>query len=176
MLAQTLFIPVHNEQGSPKQLICDPPPAYAQRRDYCVSIVSFTHALDECPNPCGCSPARNEMSWQTVLTLLTTLTVVARFVANELSLIVCVPDRPSRLKDNSMPSMRRNVCARRRRPARTPGFFGQPALLFEILIAARRRSEAVPAQLPRSAMSLRTQTAIGSVSMIPSTAALRFAS
>ena len=69
-----------------------------------------------------------------------------------------------------MPSTRRNVCARRSRPARAPGFFGQPALVFRDIIparsvAARRRSEAVPVQLPRSAMSLRTQTATGSASM-----------
>src|SRR5260370_9415505 len=64
----------------------------------------------------------------------------------EVILIVRVPARPSRLKDISMPSTRRNVCARRSRPARTPGFFGQSALCFDsssraILVAAPRRSE-----------------------------------
>jgi hypothetical protein len=38
------------------------------------------------------------VSRQTVLTVLTALTVVARFSTRELSLIVRVPARPSRLK------------------------------------------------------------------------------
>ena len=131
----------------------------------------------ECPNPGGCFPPRIEVSWQPVLTVLTALTIEARFSIPALILIVRVPAGPSRVKDISMPSVRRNVCARRSRPARAPGFFGQlEPLLPARALAARRRSEAVPAQLPRSAMSTRTQTATGSASMIPSTAALRFAS
>jgi hypothetical protein len=77
----------------------------------CVSIVSITHAPDECPNSCGCFPPRIEMSWQTVLTALT---VVARFSIRELILIVRVPARPSRLKDISMPNMPK--CARLPKP------------------------------------------------------------
>jgi hypothetical protein len=63
------------------------------------------------------------MSWQSVLTVLTVLTAltVARFSIPALILIVRVPARPSRVKDISMPSMRRNVCARRSRPARATG-------------------------------------------------------
>jgi hypothetical protein len=60
------------------------------------------------------------MSWQTVLTVLTALTVVARFSTLELILIVRVPARPSRLKAISMPSIRRNVCARRTSQSRGP--------------------------------------------------------
>jgi hypothetical protein len=80
----------------------------------CVSIVSITHALDKCPNSCGCFPPRIEMSWQTLLTVLTALTVVARFSTRELILIVRVPARPSRLKDISMPNMPK--CARLPKP------------------------------------------------------------
>jgi hypothetical protein len=50
--------------------------------------------------------------------------MVARFSIPALILIVRVPARPSRLNDMSMPSTRRNVCARRSRLARAPGFFG----------------------------------------------------
>jgi hypothetical protein len=74
-------------------------------RGCCVSIVSIAHAFDEGSNPCSCFPQRTKMSWQTVLTLLTALTVVARFSTPELSLIVRVPARPCRLKDISIPSM-----------------------------------------------------------------------
>jgi hypothetical protein len=81
-------------------------------RGSCVSIVSIAHALDECPNPCGDVPKSTEMSWQAVLTLLTALTMVARFSIPALILIVRVPARPSRLNDMLMPSTRRNVCAR----------------------------------------------------------------
>jgi hypothetical protein len=91
------------------------------------------------------------MLWQPVLTLLT---MVGRFSIPALILIVRLPARPSRVKNISMPSIRRNVCARRSRPARAPGFFGQPALCSETTrarpAATRRRSEAVPAQLLRS--------------------------
>ena len=43
-------------------------------------------------------------------------------------LITLFPARPSRLKAMSMPSARRNVCARRKWPARARGFLGQPML------------------------------------------------
>ena len=42
--------------------------------------------------------------------------------------MIRVPARPSRLKLISIPSARRNVCARRSRPASARGFFGHPAL------------------------------------------------
>jgi hypothetical protein len=78
----------------------------------------------------------------------------------EVMLIVRVPARPSRLKHISMSSMRRNVWARRSRPAKAPGLLGQPAPFFVTLSLAkwatvRRRSEAVPTHLARSAISLR---------------------
>ena len=41
-------------------------------------------------------------------------------------LIVRVPNRPSRPKTISIPSVRRKVCARRSRPASARGLFGQP--------------------------------------------------
>jgi hypothetical protein len=68
-----------------------------------VSVVSITHAFEECPNACGCFPPRTEMSWQAVLTVLTALTVVAWLSTLELILIVRVPARPSQLKAISMP-------------------------------------------------------------------------
>src|SRR5437660_9001027 len=106
------------------------------------------------------------MLGEMVLTLLTALTVRARFSVAALILIVRVPAGPSRVKDISMPSVRRNVCARRSRPARAPGFFGQlEPLLPARALAARRRSETVTAQLPPSAMSTPTQTATGDHSM-----------
>jgi hypothetical protein len=122
---------------------------------------------------------RPEVSWHTALTVVPVLTLVPRFPLPELILIVRVPARPSRLKDTSIPSTRRKVCARRNRPERAPGFFGQPAPERSSAprsLAARKSSEAVPAQLPRSATSLRTQTATGSLSMTSSIADLRFAS
>ena len=58
-------------------------------------------------------------------TLLTVLTVFSRDVR---ILITLLPARPSRLNVISMPSARRNVCARRKWPARARGFLGQPVL------------------------------------------------
>jgi hypothetical protein len=111
------------------------------------AVASVSSVLDECPNPCGCFLWCTEMSWQTMLTLLTALTVPARFSIRVLILIVRVPARPSRLKATSMPSMRRNVCARRRRPASAPGCFGQPALFFETSSPARLLTRR-PTRLP----------------------------
>src|ERR1700730_16153719 len=53
-------------------------------------------------------------------TLLTVLTVFSRDVR---ILITLLPARPSRLKVISRPSARRNVCARRKWPARGTGIF-----------------------------------------------------
>ena len=94
--------------------------------------------------------------------------------------MILLPAWPSRLNVMSMPSPRRNVCTRRRRPASARGFLGQPALLRETSSPAQsaqaiRRSEVLPVQLRRSAMISRTQAATGSVSMTLSIAALRFA-
>ena len=52
----------------------------------------------------------------------TMLTVLTQFSASVLTLIILVPIRPSREKVISMPSVRRNVCARRSRPASARGF------------------------------------------------------
>src|SRR5215510_8785783 len=64
--------------------------------------------------------------------LLTLLTLLAVFSRDVRILITLLPARPSRLKAMSMPSVRRNVCARRKWPARARGFLGQPVLCFEI--------------------------------------------
>jgi hypothetical protein len=52
------------------------------------------------------------------------LTVLMAFLAHlhVLTLIILVPVRPSRENVISMPSVRRNVCARRGRPASARGF------------------------------------------------------
>jgi hypothetical protein len=81
-------------------------------------------------------------------------------------LIVRVPSRPSRPKTISIPSVRRKLCARRRRPASARGFLGQPVLSLDTPSAlrsapARKRSAAVPVQDLRSAMISRTQAATG---------------
>jgi hypothetical protein len=52
--------------------------------------------------------------------MLTVLTVFSAFV---LTLIILVPVQPSRENVISMPGVRRNVCARRSRPASARGFF-----------------------------------------------------
>jgi hypothetical protein len=107
------------------------------------------------------------------------LTVLTLFSLHVLILIILVPLQPSRENVISMPSIRRNVCARRRRPASARGFFahamprkmsGRPLSAHE-----RRRSDALPLHMVRPTMIARTQVAIGSTSMILSIAALRFA-
>jgi hypothetical protein len=80
--------------------------------------------------------------------------------------IVPIPNRPSRRKTISIPSVRRKVCARRSRPASVRGFFGQPAHfptmgLPATLVPARKRSDALPIHCARSAMSSRTRAASG---------------
>src|SRR5438094_1208520 len=91
--------------------------------------------------------------------------------------MILFPARPSQLNVISMPSARRNVCSRRRRPARARGFFGQPVLSLEMpslprSAPARRRSAALPVHELRSAMISRTQVAIGSASIMHSIAPL----
>src|SRR6516162_2591808 len=56
------------------------------------------------------------------------LTVLTSFSALVLTLIILVPVRPSRENVISMPSVRRNVCARRSRPASARGFFAHAPL------------------------------------------------
>ena len=85
-------------------------------------------------------------------------------------LMILLPARPSRLNVMSMPRTRRNVCARRRRPASALGFLGQPVLSLEMppplrSAPARRRSAALPVHELRSVMISRTQAATGSASI-----------
>jgi hypothetical protein len=51
------------------------------------------------------------------------LTVLTVFSVLVLTLIILVPSRPSRENVISIPIVRRNVCARRSRPASARGFF-----------------------------------------------------
>jgi hypothetical protein len=86
------------------------------------------------------------------------------------TLIILVPVRPSRKNAISMPSVRRNVCARRNRPASARGFFAH-AVPLEMSARAhsahkRKRSDALPVQVFRSIMSARTQMAMGCISNI----------
>jgi hypothetical protein len=107
------------------------------------------------------------------------LTVLTVFSALVLTLIILVPVRPSRENVISMPKVRRNVCARRSRPASTRGFFAQ-AVPLEMSMRARsahkrKSSDALPVHAVRSIMSARTQVANGSASAMLSMAVLRFA-
>jgi hypothetical protein len=107
------------------------------------------------------------------------LTVLTLFSPLVLTLIILVPVRPSRENVISMPSLRRNVCARRSRPASARGFFAH-AVALEMSSRAlsahkRKRSDALPLHVVRSTMIARTQVAMGSASMMLSMAVLRFA-
>src|SRR5436190_18178686 len=90
--------------------------------------------------------------------MLTVLTVI---------LMIRLPPRPSRPKAMSMPSTRRNVCARRRRPASARGFLGQPVLPLDmpspLRSAPARRRAALPVHELRSTMISRTQAATESM-------------
>ena len=107
------------------------------------------------------------------------LTVLTEFSALVLTLIILVPVRPSRENVISMPSVQRNVCTRRSRPASARGFFAHdvpPEMSARARSAhKRKRSEALPVHTARSIMIARTQVATGSASMMLSMAALRFA-
>ena len=81
--------------------------------------LSSQTALADSDEYCS-EPARGS-----VRALLTVPTVFSRDVR---ILITRLPARPSRLNVISIPSARRNVCARRKWPARARGFFGQPVL------------------------------------------------
>jgi hypothetical protein len=100
------------------------------------------------------------MLGEMVLTLLTALTVWARSSVAMLILIVRVSARPSRVKEN-INAQKAKECLRTPRPARRD-FSVSLRFFFDASsparsVAARRRSEAVPTQLPRSAMSFRMQ-------------------
>src|SRR5438034_3063890 len=72
------------------------------------------------------------------------LTVLTVFSALVLTLIILVPARPSRENLISMPSVRRNVCARRSRPASARGLFAHPGPLGALSAHKRNRSDAAP--------------------------------
>jgi hypothetical protein len=78
-----------------------------------------------------------------------------------------------------MSSMRRNVLARRSRPASARGFFAHGGLMeaFSRALSAhkRKRSDALPVQLPLSPIMVRTHVANGSASIMLSMAARRLA-
>ena len=98
---------------------------------------------------------------------LTLLTVPAVSSKHERIVMTRFPARPSRLNATSMPIALRNVCARRKWPARARGFLGQPVLPLVCLERSRlirRRSVALPVHELRSLMNSRTQVAIGSAS------------
>jgi hypothetical protein len=94
------------------------------------------------------------------------------------TLIVRVPNRPSRPKTISIPSVRRKVCARRSRPASARGLFGQPDRfptmgLPAARVPASKRSDALPVHCARSAIISRTRAATGSASTMFSIASRR---
>jgi len=107
------------------------------------------------------------------------LMVLTQFSALVLTLIILIPVRPSRENVISIPTVRRKVCALRSRPASARGFLAHampPGGLSRALSAHnRKRSEALPVQVVRSAMIERRHVAMGSASMMLSMAALRFA-
>jgi hypothetical protein len=71
------------------------------------------------------------------------LTVLTVFSALVLTRIILVPVRPSRENVISMPSVRRNVCARRSRPASARGF-----LAHDVPLAMARSAHKRPFHLP----------------------------
>ena len=106
-------------------------------------------------------------------------TLIRGDFVSEVILIIRLPVRPSRPKAISMPTVRRNVWQRRNRPARARGFLGHPAVVSSapsLAAMARRRSEALPVHVLRTAMISRTKAATGSASMTPSIADRRLAS
>ena len=91
--------------------------------------------------------------------------------------MVRVRARPSRTKPISIPTLRKNVAARRSLPASALGLSGQVLDLAMRSPAtsarASRRSEAVPVHSVCVAINARTAAAIGSASITPSTASSR---
>ena len=129
------------------------------------------HNQSTCSSPGGgwFRPALSPWS----LTRLTVLTVLwVRFSPMAVILMVRVPNRPSRPKTISIPSARSGVCARRSRPASARGLFGQPHRgpsshsIPPTFMPICKRSDALPVECVRSAMSSRTWAATGSASMM----------
>jgi hypothetical protein len=105
------------------------------------------------------SPTPGRMAWSPLDPLLraalTMLTVLTLFSALVLTLIILVPVRPSQENVISIPSVRRNVCDRRSRPASARGFFVHDVPLETSARAysahKRKRSDALPSA-PRSSV------------------------
>jgi hypothetical protein len=94
--------------------------------------------------------------------MLTVLTVSSALV---LTLIIRVPLRPSRENVISIPIVRRNVCARRRRLESARGFFAHtpPVEISLRALSAHklRRSDALPVHMVRLAIIVRTPSGYG---------------
>jgi hypothetical protein len=71
------------------------------------------------------------------------LTVMTEFSALVLTLIILVPVRSSQENAISMPNVRRNVCARRSRPASARGFFTHAVALEMSARACARDGQAI---------------------------------
>src|SRR4051794_7719910 len=69
----------------------------------------------------GCPDKDDDPPLRTVLSVFSNVAWI---------LMTLLPARPSRPNATVMPRARKNVCARRRRPARARGFLGQPMLLL----------------------------------------------
>jgi hypothetical protein len=101
--------------------------------------------------------------------MLMELTLLTASPAVLLTLITLVPVCPSRENVISIPSVRRNVRARRSRPASARGFFAHPlpaeAPSRALSEHKTKRSDALPSHIIRSAMIARMRLAVGSASM-----------
>jgi hypothetical protein len=144
-------------------------PALPRNRLFCVSTVSIVWQAPVPPRTGdGLDPryfhCRDAADVLTVLTLSSN-----RLSPTAVILIVRVPNRPSRPKTISIPTVRRKVCARRSRPASARGLFGQLARL----VPACKRSDALPVHCAWSAMSSRTWAATGSAPTMFSIASRR---
>ena len=126
-----------------------------------VGRMDFGMGADDADGADGCAPAF--LAW--------------RKCGIVVMVMVRVRARPSRPKPISMPILRRNVAARRSRPASARGLSGQVLDLATRSPAtsarAPRRSEAVPVHTVCVAITARTAVAIGSASITPSTASSR---
>jgi hypothetical protein len=103
----------------------------------CVSTVSIVCTIDA--YSFGTDKDVLIQSGPIIADALTVLTVLTLFSPLVLSLIILVPARPWRENVTSMPSVRRNVCARRSRPASARGFLAY-ALPVEMSLRANVES------------------------------------
>jgi hypothetical protein len=131
------------------------------------------------PAPGSGFPDWERPSTLTILTVLTVSGVGCRYDA--FILIIRVPALPSRVNVMSMPSARSDVWARRNRPARALGDFGQPEPFVAYRSAeksalTRRRSDALPVHVAYLLIISLMWAATGSASITSSVAAFRFSS